>query len=75
MKISCVIVTFNRVQLLKENLTAIMSQTYKPDHIYVINNHSTDNTADYLSQFKDLPFFTIVTSRKILEAQVGLRMV
>lgn len=33
MKISCVIVTFNRIQLLKENLAAIMSQTYKPDHI------------------------------------------
>lgn len=48
MKISCVIVTYNRVELLKENLAAIMSQTYKPDHIYVVNNHSTDNTAEYL---------------------------
>lgn len=71
MKISCVIVTFNRVQLLKENLAAIMSQTYKPDHIYVINNHSTDNTADYLSQFKDLPFFTICNLEKNIGGSGG----
>lgn len=67
MKISCVIVTYNRVELLKENLAAIMSQTYKPDHIYVVNNHSTDNTAEYLTQFADIPNFTVCN----LEKNVG----
>lgn len=71
MKISCVIVTFNRVNLLKENLAAIMSQTRRPDRIYVINNHSTDNTAEYLSRFTDIPYFTICNLEKNIGGSGG----
>ena len=55
MKINCVIVTYNRVELLKENLDAVMSQTYPLHKIFVINNHSTDSTEEYLTRFSDNP--------------------
>jgi len=38
------VVTFNRKELLLECLSALLSQTRKPDAIYIIDNASTDNT-------------------------------
>jgi rhamnopyranosyl-N-acetylglucosaminyl-diphospho-decaprenol beta-1,3/1,4-galactofuranosyltransferase len=43
-KISCVIVTYNRKELLKECIQAVINQTYKVDTIYIIDNNSTDGT-------------------------------
>lgn len=44
MKIAVIVVTYNRKQLLQECLNAVLSQTYLPDKIFVINNASTDGT-------------------------------
>jgi rhamnopyranosyl-N-acetylglucosaminyl-diphospho-decaprenol beta-1,3/1,4-galactofuranosyltransferase len=44
-----IIVTFNRLRLLKECLAAVKSQTQPPDQIIVINNGSTDGTAEWLA--------------------------
>ncbi len=43
MKICTVVVTFNRYELLKECLDALLSQTLKT-HILVVDNASTDGT-------------------------------
>lgn len=43
-----IIVTYNRLNYLKENLEALKNQT-QPLDILVINNASTDGTKDYLS--------------------------
>jgi rhamnopyranosyl-N-acetylglucosaminyl-diphospho-decaprenol beta-1,3/1,4-galactofuranosyltransferase len=50
MKIIAVVVTFNRLPLLKKCLNAISSQTLPPDNTIVINNGSTDGTASWLAQ-------------------------
>jgi glycosyltransferase involved in cell wall biosynthesis len=50
MKINCVIVTYNRLSLLKECISALKNQTYKINKIYIINNNSTDGTSDYLQE-------------------------
>lgn len=55
MRINCVVVTYNRVALLKENLSALKSQTYPIHQIFIINNHSTDGTEAYLSTFNNDP--------------------
>lgn len=47
-KIAAIVVTFNRVSLLKNCLEALMSQTYPLKRIYVVDNASTDSTADFL---------------------------
>lgn len=41
-----IIVTYNRIKLLKECLNAVLSQTYKVHKIVLIDNASMDGTAD-----------------------------
>jgi GT2 family glycosyltransferase len=52
------VVTFNRLELLKKVIGGIRNQTVIPGAIYVINNSSSDGTADWLAKQDDL---TVVT--------------
>lgn len=58
MKIIAVVVTYNRVSLLKECITAIRRQTRRPDSILVVNNGSTDDTGNWLATQIDLRTIT-----------------
>lgn len=53
MKVSVVVLTWNRVNLLKEALDAILEQTYKDFEVLVIDNESTDNTEGYVKSIPD----------------------
>jgi GT2 family glycosyltransferase len=46
--IAAVVVTYNRVALLKDCIAALLAQTYPPSIILVINNASSDGTSAYL---------------------------
>lgn len=48
-KILAVVVTYNRIELLKECLSALFSQSKKDFDVLVVNNASSDGTAEYLS--------------------------
>jgi GT2 family glycosyltransferase len=48
MNIVAVVVTYNRLPLLKKCLSAVDNQTRKPDQVLVINNGSTDGTSEWL---------------------------
>jgi len=48
--IAAVIVTFNRLQLLKECISALKEQTRKVNEIIVINNSSSDGTQEWLER-------------------------
>ncbi len=50
MKVSAVIVTYNRLELLKRCVAAVQAQTYNINKLYVINNGSTDGTETWLNQ-------------------------
>lgn len=50
--ISVVIVTFNKLALLKECLNSVLNQTVLPDSIIVVDNHSSDGTKEYLSELQ-----------------------
>lgn len=43
-RIAAVVVTFNRKEMLIENIRMLLSQTAKVDSIIVVDNHSTDGT-------------------------------
>ena len=58
-KISVVVVTFNRLHLLQKNIDLLLHQTRRVDRIYIINNASTDGTADFLRQIASNPLFVI----------------
>jgi rhamnopyranosyl-N-acetylglucosaminyl-diphospho-decaprenol beta-1,3/1,4-galactofuranosyltransferase len=49
MHITTVVITYNRLGLLKECIAAIRAQTRPADDILVINNSSTDGTGDWLA--------------------------
>lgn len=56
-KVGIVVVTYNRLALLKEVIDALRLQTYTDYQIIVVNNGSTDDTAKWLSEQNDV--FTI----------------
>jgi len=56
-KVGIVVVTYNRLVLLKEVIDALRLQTYTDYQIIVVNNGSTDDTAKWLSEQNDV--FTI----------------
>lgn len=53
MKINCVIVTYNRLPLLKECIAAVKAQTYAIERIFIIDNQSTDGTPEYLNSLSE----------------------
>lgn len=50
MNICCVIVTYNRLELLKQSINSVLKQNESLKKIIVINNASTDGTQDYLEE-------------------------
>jgi len=50
MKVAAVVVTYNRKGELVKNIRSILSQSYVVDRYYVIDNHGTDNTEEFLRQ-------------------------
>ena len=52
--VAVVIVTFNRADLLGRMLDGLAAQSHRPDAVFVIDNASSDHTADML-QRRDLP--------------------
>ncbi|MBU5456168.1 glycosyltransferase family 2 protein [Caproiciproducens sp. MSJ-32] len=53
MKICAIVVTFNRINLLKQTIEKLKNQTRSLDKIIIINNASTDGTTDYLNTIND----------------------
>ncbi len=49
-KVCAVIVTYNRKELLRECLKAVLGQTRPPDHVLVVDNASTDGTLEMLRE-------------------------
>ncbi len=51
--VGVVVVTFNRLNLLKRALQAYEEQTCKPKYVVVVNNYCTDGTLEYLNEWKE----------------------
>ena len=53
-----VILTYNRLELLKRCVEAVFNQTLKPDQVFVINNGSTDGTLQWVESLHDVKIIT-----------------
>jgi len=54
-KVSCVIVTYNRKELLKNCILSVLNQTYPLDKIIVIDNNSSDTTQEiFMNEFNSI---------------------
>ena len=56
--VSVIVPTFNRVELLKETVQSVRNQTFRGFEIIVVNDGSTDGTAQWLSAQRDLRVVT-----------------
>lgn len=52
-KVIAVIVTYNRKELLKESVEALLNQDYKNCDILIVDNASTDGTYEYIEKLVD----------------------
>lgn len=57
-KVAIVVVTYNRLALLKESIVSLRKQTYTNFDIIVVNNGSTDDTFSWLNGQDDLIIIT-----------------
>ncbi len=70
MNICVVLVTFNRREDLKKTLELYETQTYLPKTVLVVDNHSTDGTAEMLEEWKSAP--SAISHRvRTMEENVG----
>ena len=53
-KVAVVVVTYNRLNLLKDCVNALKSQSKQLDCIYIVNNESTDGTLTWLESIKGI---------------------
>ncbi|MCR5145563.1 MAG: glycosyltransferase [Lachnospiraceae bacterium] len=66
-----VIVTYNRLELLKECIAAVLKQTVSFYKIIVVNNCSNDGTKEYLEQFENDETFHIIHEQENLGGAGG----
>lgn len=65
--VNAVVVTCNRLSLLKECIEALLCQTYNIRRIVIVNNNSSDGTSDWLDSLNTNPLFHIIN----LEENIG----
>ena len=65
-KVAAVVLTYNRKELLKEGIEALIDQKYEGLDIYVVDNHSTDGTKEYISDLlKNKKVFYVDTGENL----------
>ena len=52
-KIIALVVTYNRKNLLKENIEALLAQKYSEFDILIVDNASTDGTKEFMDSYKE----------------------
>ena len=57
MKISVIIPTYNRCEVLKRALTSVYAQTHSPFEVIVIDDGSTDNTGEIQKDYPSVKYF------------------
>lgn len=72
--VNCVVVTYNRLGLLKENVAALLAQTYPIRKIIVIDNCSTDGTREWLEGFSGDGRFKVVRPERNLGGAGGFSL-
>lgn len=59
-RIYAVVVTYNRLCLLKKTVEALLGQTARPDKIFIVDNASTDDTPAYLESLAVDSLFRVI---------------
>ncbi|USG03724.1 hypothetical protein A4W87_02090 [Latilactobacillus sakei] len=62
-KVAAIVVTYNRLELLKENIEALLELENQLSNIVIINNNSNDGTEEYLNSLSNSLF--VIKNSKI----------
>lgn len=65
LKVAAVVVTYNRLEFLKNTIQTINSQTHKVNKIFIVDNNSIDGTKEYLNTIKDKTIVPILHERNM----------
>ena len=75
MKVSIILPTYNRADVLHIPIESVLAQTYKDWELIIVDDGSTDNTEEVVNKYKDnrikyikskkLPYYTIVRNKGI----------
>lgn len=72
-EIACVVVTYNRKKLLRQNIIALLKQTYSKFDILIVDNHSTDGTYTYVKDLLANKRITYINTGKNLGGAGGFQ--
>lgn len=71
--ISVILPTFNRAHTLKRALASVFGQTRQPDEVIVVDDGSSDSTAEVVSEFPDVRFLRLEKNQGAAHARnVGI---
>ncbi len=76
MKFAIIIPAYNEEAFIALTLQSLVSQTLKPHQIIVVNDNSTDKTAEIINQFaQDYPFIQLINKKSEAEHLPGSKVV
>lgn len=64
-KVIAVVVTYNRLKLLKRVVDSLSKQTYELSNIIIVNNGSSDGTTDYLTSLENDSNFIVINQENV----------
>ena len=62
--VDVIIPNYNKDEFLAEAINSVINQTYKNWYLYIIDNHSTDNSVQIINKFSNLKNIKIILLKK-----------
>jgi glycosyltransferase involved in cell wall biosynthesis len=62
--VDVILPNYNKAEFLEESINSVIFQTYRNWHLYIVDDHSNDNSPKIINQFSDLKNITVITLRK-----------
>jgi glycosyltransferase involved in cell wall biosynthesis len=66
MKVSVLMPTYNRIDMLKEAVQSFLDQDYKDADLFILNNGSTDSTQEYLEALNHPKIHIAATTQNLI---------
>ena len=69
--VDVILPNYNKAEFLEEAINSVITQTYKNWHLYIIDDHSNDNSAKVIDKFFNLENVTVIKLYKNKGVIVG----